>query len=131
MTHSLGQLTGDLRESAARLETVLASMSDGLLATDHDGLVTSVNRAALEMLGLEEPDVLGEHAVGRRRRARRAAARSWPTPRCGWWTSPPTCSGRTARRVPVRVEISGLLGRRRGRACWCCATPPASARSSG
>ncbi|MCU1586801.1 MAG: yycG 3, partial [Frankiales bacterium] len=61
MTHSLGQLTGDLRESAARLETVLASMSDGLLATDHDGLVTSVNRAALEMLGLEEPDVLGEH----------------------------------------------------------------------
>ena len=61
MTSSLGQLTGDLRDSAARLETVLASMSDGLLATDADGIVTSVNRAALAMLGVEEPDVLGEH----------------------------------------------------------------------
>jgi PAS domain S-box-containing protein len=61
MTASLGRLTGDLRESAARLQTVLASMSDGLLATDAGGLVTSVNRAALEMLGLEEQDVLGEH----------------------------------------------------------------------
>ena len=60
MTSSLGQLTGDLRDSAARLSTVLASMSDGLLATDADGIVTSVNRAALEMLGLEEIDVLGE-----------------------------------------------------------------------
>ncbi|MCU1602165.1 MAG: Two-component sensor histidine kinase [Frankiales bacterium] len=60
MTSSLGQLTGDLRDSAARLSTVLASMSDGLLATDADGVVTSVNRAALEMLGLEQIDVLGE-----------------------------------------------------------------------
>ncbi|MCW2586763.1 MAG: phosphate regulon sensor kinase PhoR [Frankiales bacterium] len=60
MTDSLGRLTGDLRDSAARLETVLASMTDGLLATDADGIVTSVNRAALEMLCLEEPDVLGE-----------------------------------------------------------------------
>jgi two-component system sensor histidine kinase VicK len=60
MTASLGRLTGDLRGSAARLETVLASMTDGLLATDADGVVTSVNRAALAMLCLEEPDVLGE-----------------------------------------------------------------------
>ena len=60
MTASLSQLTGDLRSSAVRLETVLASMSDGLLATDADGIVTAVNRAALGMLGLEEQDVLGE-----------------------------------------------------------------------
>jgi PAS domain S-box-containing protein len=60
MTTSLGRLTGDLRDSAARLSTVLASMTDGLLATDADGVVTSVNRAALEMLGLEEADVIGE-----------------------------------------------------------------------
>jgi PAS domain S-box-containing protein len=60
MTASLGQLTGDLRDSAARLSTVLASMTDGLLATDAVGVVTSVNRAALEMLGLEELDVVGE-----------------------------------------------------------------------
>jgi PAS domain S-box-containing protein len=60
MTASLGQLTGDLRDAAARLSTVLASMTDGLLATDADGIVTSVNRAALEMLGLDQLDVLGE-----------------------------------------------------------------------
>jgi PAS domain S-box-containing protein len=60
MTASLAQLTGDLRSSAVHLATVLASMSDGLLATDADGIVTSVNRAALGMLGLEEQDVVGE-----------------------------------------------------------------------
>jgi PAS domain S-box-containing protein len=60
MTGSLARLTGDLRESAARLETVLASMTDGLLATDAEGTVTAVNRAALAMLGVEEADVLGE-----------------------------------------------------------------------
>ncbi|MDP9182428.1 MAG: cell wall metabolism sensor histidine kinase WalK, partial [Actinomycetota bacterium] len=60
MTGSLTRLTGDLRDSASRLETVLASMTDGLLATDGSGAVTSVNRAALAMLGVEEADVLGE-----------------------------------------------------------------------
>ncbi len=60
MTSSLTRVTDDLRDSAARLETVLESMSDGLLATDADGIVTSVNPAALAMLGLEAEDVLGE-----------------------------------------------------------------------
>ena len=61
MTGSLAQLTGDLRTSAARLETVLASMSDGLLAADGHGRVTSVNRAALAMTGLDDPrQVLGQ-----------------------------------------------------------------------
>jgi PAS domain S-box-containing protein len=60
MTGSLLRLTDDLRSSADRLGTVLTTMTDGLLATDEDGLVTSVNRAALEMLGVHEPDVLGE-----------------------------------------------------------------------
>jgi PAS domain S-box-containing protein len=61
MTGSLLQLTDDLRASAARLQTVLASMSDGLVATDAAGLVTSINPAALTMVGLSEP---GE-ALGR------------------------------------------------------------------
>ncbi|MBK5306445.1 MAG: HAMP domain-containing protein [Frankiaceae bacterium] len=60
MTGSLARLTGDLRSSAARLETVLSSMSDGLVATDADGSVTSINPAALAMVGLEsESDALG------------------------------------------------------------------------
>jgi PAS domain S-box-containing protein len=63
MTSSLARLTGDLRASASRLGTVLSSMTDGLLATDGDGVVTSVNPAALAMLGLDEADVLGEPLV--------------------------------------------------------------------
>ncbi len=59
MTGNLARLTGDLRSSAVRLETVLASMSDGLLATDARGRVTSVNPAALAMLGRSREGVLG------------------------------------------------------------------------
>jgi two-component system, OmpR family, sensor histidine kinase VicK len=55
MTSSVARLTGDLRASAARLETVLASMSDGLVATDGAGRVTSINRAALAMAGIADP----------------------------------------------------------------------------
>jgi len=56
MSGSVSQLTGDLRASAARLETVLSSMSDGLVATDAAGRVTSINRAALAMAGLASVD---------------------------------------------------------------------------
>jgi two-component system, OmpR family, sensor histidine kinase VicK len=60
MTGSLHRLTGDLRASAARLEAVLASMSDGLLVADEEGRVTSVNRAGLAMTGLGDlADVVG------------------------------------------------------------------------
>ena len=59
MTGSVSRLTGDLQASAARLATVLSSMSDGLVAVDGDGVVTSANRAALAMAGLVEPQVLG------------------------------------------------------------------------
>jgi PAS domain S-box-containing protein len=61
MTASLARLTGDLRSSAARLETVLSSMSDGLVATDAQGRVTAINPAALQMVGLAEES----EAVGR------------------------------------------------------------------
>jgi two-component system phosphate regulon sensor histidine kinase PhoR len=61
MTGSLARLTDDLRASAARLQTVLTSMSDGLVATDAEGLVTSINPAALAMVGLASAD----EAVGR------------------------------------------------------------------
>ncbi len=55
MTGSVARLTGDLRASADRLETVLASMTDGLVATDGEGAVTSINRAALAMAGISDP----------------------------------------------------------------------------
>jgi PAS domain S-box-containing protein len=108
MTHSLGQLTGDLRESAARLETVLSSMSDGLLATDHDGIVTSVNRAALEMLGLEEQDVLGEplEVVAD---VRDSNGTQLASPSLRLVGEPAEVYRPDGSTVPVRVEISDLI----------------------
>ncbi|MFL6238394.1 MAG: ATP-binding protein [Actinomycetes bacterium] len=66
MTSSVASLTDDLRAAAnqeaalrARLETVLASMSDGLLATDSAGNVTSMNPAASALTGVDVDDALG------------------------------------------------------------------------
>jgi PAS domain S-box-containing protein len=109
MTTSLAEATGDLRESAARLETVLASMSDGLLATDHDGIVTSVNRAALEMLGLEVEDVLGER-LDIVADVRDAAGNQLANPELRLLGEAAEVYRPDGTTVPVRVEISGLLG---------------------
>ncbi len=59
MTGSVSRLTGDLQASAARLATVLSSMSDGLVAVDGAGTVTSCNRAGLVMAALDEPAAVG------------------------------------------------------------------------
>jgi PAS domain S-box-containing protein len=66
MTSSLRGLTGDLRAAAVaeaalrgRLETVVGSMTDGLLTTGPDGLVVDANPMALRLLGCEQSDVLG------------------------------------------------------------------------
>ena len=67
MTSSVGQLTDDLRAAAtqeaalrARLETVLDSMSDGLVATDADGHITSINPAACALALVEPDEALGK-----------------------------------------------------------------------
>lgn len=66
MTSSLRGLTGDLRDAAVaeaalrgRLETVVGSMTDGLVTTDGDGLVAGANPMAQELLGCSEADVVG------------------------------------------------------------------------
>jgi two-component system phosphate regulon sensor histidine kinase PhoR len=66
MTDSVHQMTGDLREAAAeqtrlrgRLETVLNSMGDGLVAVDADGVVVTCNPRASELLGAPRRGVLG------------------------------------------------------------------------
>lgn len=67
MTASLRTLTADLRSTAeqeqalrARLETVVSSMTDGLLVTDDKWIVTSINPTAAQLLGLEPDDVIGK-----------------------------------------------------------------------
>jgi PAS domain S-box-containing protein len=66
MTTSLRGLTGDLRTAAVeearlrgRLETVVSSMTDGLVTTDRQGVVVAANPMALELLGRRESQVVG------------------------------------------------------------------------
>ncbi|MGB8650745.1 MAG: ATP-binding protein, partial [Mycobacteriales bacterium] len=109
MTGSLAQLTGDLRDAAARLGTVLSSMSDGLLATDGEGVVTSVNPAALAMLGLEEADVLGE-SLTVVADVRDASGAALADPAVRLREEPAEVHRPDGTTVPVRVEISPLEG---------------------
>jgi len=46
---------------AARLEALLASIGEGVVATDEAGTVTRVNKVALKLLGMTEKDVLHKH----------------------------------------------------------------------
>ena len=66
MTVSLRGLTSDLRATAAqeselraRLETVVASMSDGLVVTDSARVVTSINPTGRALLGADPDEVVG------------------------------------------------------------------------
>jgi two-component system, OmpR family, phosphate regulon sensor histidine kinase PhoR len=62
LNYSADQLQGRLSEIArdrARMEAILSSMEDGVLAVDHRGVVTLANDALVRSLGLE--DALGRH----------------------------------------------------------------------
>jgi PAS domain S-box-containing protein len=109
MTSSLLQLTGDLRSSAARLATVLSSMSDGLVATDAHGLVTSINPAALAMVGLTDPsDVLGR-PLGEVVDVRDATGAALAVPALRLLdTAGEVHRGEDDDTVPVRVSLSPL-----------------------
>jgi len=67
MTESLASSDAQLREAAeeearlrGRLETVVNSMGDGLVAVDDQGLVVTYNPAAATILGLSRGNVLGK-----------------------------------------------------------------------
>ncbi|MBW3594690.1 MAG: cell wall metabolism sensor histidine kinase WalK [Actinobacteria bacterium] len=66
MTSSLLQLTNDLRDAAveehqlrSRIETIIQSMADGLIAVDADKNVLAFNRQAENMTGQSAEDALG------------------------------------------------------------------------
>jgi two-component system phosphate regulon sensor histidine kinase PhoR len=50
---------GEIARDRARMEAILSSMEDGVLAVDHRGVVTLANDALVRSLGLE--DALGRH----------------------------------------------------------------------
>jgi signal transduction histidine kinase len=66
MTASLRGVTGELRDAVVaetalrgRLETVVGSMTEGLVTTTGDGLVAGANPMALQLLGCAESDIVG------------------------------------------------------------------------
>jgi len=62
LNYSADELQGRLSEIArdrARMEAILSSMEDGVLAVDHRGVVTLANDALVRSLGLQ--DALGRH----------------------------------------------------------------------
>jgi PAS domain S-box-containing protein len=108
MTSSLARLTGDLRTSAARLETVLSSMSDGLVAADAHGRVTSINPAALAMVGLgDEQDALGR-TLGEVVDVRDATGAALADPSLRLFDAVGEVHGRGDDIVPVRVSLAPL-----------------------
>jgi PAS domain S-box-containing protein len=109
MTASLARLTGDLRSSAARLETVLSSMSDGLVATDAQGRVTAINPAALQMVGLADESEAVGRPIGDVVDVRDAAGASLAVPTLRLFDA----AGEVHRgpgddTVPVRVSLAPL-----------------------
>ena len=88
MTDSVTGMTEELRLAAteqsqlrARLETVVNSMGDGLIAVDDDGRVVTYNPAAGVIVGVPRSRVVGkplrEVLRGRDERGRRLGARGW------------------------------------------------------
>ena len=67
MTSSLFKMTNDLREAArqehdlrARIETIIESMADGLVAVDADHNVLAFNREAENLTGQSHADAMGQ-----------------------------------------------------------------------
>ncbi|MGH2766270.1 MAG: ATP-binding protein [Actinomycetota bacterium] len=88
MTESVGSMTEELRLAAdeqarlrARLETILNSMGDGLLAVDANGDVVTSNPAAGSILAIPPEEMMGrplrEILVGRDRAGRPLEAVEW------------------------------------------------------
>jgi two-component system, OmpR family, phosphate regulon sensor histidine kinase PhoR len=82
MTDSVSAMTGELRVAAdeqgrlrARLETVVNSMGDGLIAVDDQDRITTYNPAAAALVGVEPDRVMGR-TLGDVLRGRDAEGRS-------------------------------------------------------
>ena len=54
----------DTRTSVEVLETILNNTYDGILLVDKKGVITKINRAYLDFLGIREEDAVGKHVTG-------------------------------------------------------------------
>ncbi len=63
MTAELLRLVEETQRSRSRMETVLGSLSDGVILTDREGIVLQVNEAAAGMLGTDAAEAVGQPFV--------------------------------------------------------------------
>jgi PAS domain S-box-containing protein len=112
MTGSLEQVQGDLRASAARLETVLASMSDGLVAADGTGCTTGVNRAARALAGL--PDDVEGRPLAEVLDLRTPGGEPLPLDPDAVRDEPALVHRPDGTTTPVRVAVTRLAGEEEG-----------------
>lgn len=63
MSQTLKEKVRELAESKGRLEVVLANMESGVILVDRAGRINLVNRAARELLGVQERDAFGKSHV--------------------------------------------------------------------
>jgi PAS domain S-box-containing protein len=59
-TWELEKSRAEVIQDKAKDEAILASIGEGIVVTNIQGVVTNINTAALEMLGITETDILGK-----------------------------------------------------------------------
>ena len=119
MAGSIERMTGDLRESQAQMEAVLHSMADGLVAASPLGLVSMMNPAAEQMLGVRASREIGK-PVASVLRARDRSGGSlddrFEMPDFQAWRAVGTVQHRdqplpvALAGAPIRNESGGVLG---------------------
>ncbi|MBP8000304.1 MAG: GAF domain-containing protein [Chloroflexi bacterium] len=60
----VAERTGELQEEQNRLTTILDGAGEGIFFTDAEGTILYVNRAALQLTGLQSQQVLGQYLLG-------------------------------------------------------------------
>lgn len=116
MAASLDRSTADLRSAAVteaelrgRMEAIMQSMADGLIATDRKGAIVTVNRAAEDLTGMSAAKMLGKN-IDTVVRGSDASGRPIGESAMG---APGSFSGTLERgdtRVPVAITTAPLVG---------------------
>jgi two-component system phosphate regulon sensor histidine kinase PhoR len=63
MSSNVNKLVGDISVEKTRLQTVLASMADGVIMTDADGDIVLANRATEKLFNFQEEDVINRPLI--------------------------------------------------------------------
>jgi PAS domain S-box-containing protein len=91
----------DLRASEQRLRSILDAAHEGIILQARDGTILTFNRAAGEVFGVEESEVVGESALGRDWQTVREDGTPWSPDEHPTMTA--MTSGRPARDVVLGV----------------------------